>query len=75
MGVTLIIFGIRNPLLWKLIVFQLVTHFLIDVWKGRMNGWFPTLQSPTNKWHWMLLGFDQLLHATVIITMVHYAGR
>ena len=38
-------------LLTVLFLFQLVTHFLIDVWKGRMNGWFPSLQSPANKWH------------------------
>lgn len=49
--------------------FQLITHFLIDVWKGRMNGWFPTLQNPANKWHWIVFGADQLLHAIVIILM------
>jgi len=53
--------------------FQLITHFLIDVWKGRMNGWFPTLQSPANKWHWIVFGFDQFLHALVIIGMSVYA--
>lgn len=56
-----------------LIIFQLATHFLIDVWKGRMNGWFPSLQSPVNKWHWIVFGFDQLLHAIVIIIMAHYS--
>jgi hypothetical protein len=54
-------------LVLKLSLFQLITHFLIDVWKGRMNGWFPALQSPANKWHWIVFGFDQLLHALVII--------
>jgi hypothetical protein len=57
----------------KLYGFQLVTHFLIDVWKGRMNGWFPELQSPANKWHWVVFGYDQLLHAIVIIIMSYYA--
>lgn len=56
-----------------LVIFQWVTHFLIDVWKGRMNGWFPSLQSPANKWHWIVFGFDQLLHALVIIGMSLYA--
>ncbi len=56
-----------------LVIFQWVTHFLIDVWKGRMNGWFPSLQSPANKWHWIVFGFDQLLHALVIIGMSAYA--
>lgn len=58
-----------------LVIFQWVTHFLIDVWKGRMNSWFPALQSPANKWHWIVFGFDQLLHALVIITMSVYAVR
>lgn len=52
-----------------LIIFQWVTHFLIDVWKGKMNHWFPKLQSPANKWHWVMFGFDQLLHTIVIISM------
>lgn len=56
-----------------LILFQIGTHFLIDLWKGRMNGWFPALQSPANKWHWIVFGFDQLLHALVLIAMSVYA--
>ena len=56
------------------IAFQVATHFLIDVWKGRMNGWFTALQSPTNKWHWIVFGLDQYFHAIVIILMVHFIG-
>jgi hypothetical protein len=56
-----------------LVIFQWVTHFLIDTWKGKMNVWFPALQSPANKWHWVVFGFDQLLHALVIIGMSLYA--
>lgn len=63
----------KGHLLLTLFVFQLITHFAIDVWKGRMNGWFPALQSPANKWHWIVFGFDQLLHAIVIIAMSNYA--
>ena len=55
-----------------MITFQVGTHFLIDVCKGRMNGWFPSLQSHANKWHCIVFGFDQFLHGTVIILMVHY---
>lgn len=74
MGIVLTLFGIRGDILWQLIGFQLITHFLIDVWKGRMNGWFPSLQNPANKWYWIIFGFDQLLHAIVIILMVHWTG-
>ena len=68
-----LVFGLSGFKLGTLFGFQLITHFLIDVWKGRMNGWFPTLQSPANKWHWIVFGFDQLLHALVIIGMSLYA--
>lgn len=71
MGLLLGCLGVSNMLL--LMGFQLITHFLIDVWKGRMNSWFPLLQSPANKWHWIVFGFDQLLHAIVIIIMSLYA--
>lgn len=68
-------FNIESLTALYLFMFQLITHFLIDVWKGRMNGWFPSLQSPANKWHWIVFGADQLLHAIVIILMATWAGR
>ena len=57
----------------QLALFQLITHFLIDLWKGRMNGWFPKLQSPANKWHWIVFGADQYLHQLVLIAMAYFA--
>ncbi len=57
----------------KLFLFQLISHFLIDVLKGRLNGWFSSLQSPTNKGHWVVFGADQLAHAIVIILMAQFA--
>ena len=76
MGVFLTVLGYGNLLKFdivdKLMIFQFITHFIIDVWKGRMNGWFPSLQSPANKWHWIVFGFDQFLHAVVIILMVYF---
>ena len=68
-----LVFGFSGLKLAALFGFQLITHFLIDVWKGRMNGWFPALQSPANKWHWIVFGFDQLLHALAIIGRSLYA--
>jgi hypothetical protein len=65
-------FGITGNLLIGLFLFQLITHFSIDLWKGKMNMWFPSLQSPANKGHWIVFGFDQLLHAIVIVVMSSY---
>ncbi len=61
-------------ILW-LSLFQLISHFIIDVWKGRMNGWFPSLQNPANKEHWIIFGLDQYFHAVVIIIMSYYVTK
>jgi len=47
--------------------FQLFTHFCIDVLKGKLNVWFPSLSNPANKGHWYVFGADQLAHQIVII--------
>jgi hypothetical protein len=71
MGIFLGCMGISNTFL--LMGLQLITHFIIDVWKGRMNNLFPELQYPLNKWHWIVFGFDQLLHSIIIILMAYYS--
>lgn len=62
--------GLESGLLAAAI--QLPTHFAIDVWKGRMNGWFEQLQNPANKYHWWIFGIDQWLHQAVIITTAYF---
>lgn len=69
----LVLFTNDLGLVLKLSVFQLATHFLIDLLKGKMNSWFFAIQSPANKWHWFVFGFDQLLHSIVVILMSFYA--
>lgn len=51
-------------------LFMLITHFSIDVVKGRINKYFPSVQQPSNKIHWYIFGADQLLHFIVIIIIV-----
>ena len=53
-----------------LTAFQICTHFSIDVLKGRLNGWFPSLANSTNPYHWWVFGLDQMMHQAVIILMV-----
>jgi hypothetical protein len=50
---------------------MLVSHFLIDVWKGKMNVWFPKLTNTASYYHWYVFGLDQLLHTIVIISIWH----
>lgn len=64
--------SIPMSLWWKMVAFQLLTHFVIDVWKGKMNRWFPFLQNQASRGHWVLFGFDQLLHAVVIVLMSYF---
>jgi hypothetical protein len=74
MGLFLLFFtNLTQFYIIELTAFQLITHFLIDVWKCKMNSWFPSLQSPANKWHWIIFGLDQLFHALVIVKMADYA--
>lgn len=72
MGLALLLFyGFEAA--WAGFAIQLSTHFLIDLWKGKMNEWFPVLQDLANKWHWWVFGIDQQLHIAVIIWMVWLA--
>lgn len=48
---------------------QLLSHFVIDVWKGRMNVWFPQLTNPANVYHWWVFGIDQQMHIAVVILL------
>lgn len=54
-----------------LTIYQLITHSIIDVLKGRCNVWFPNAVNNANKLHWILFGLDQYLHYFVIVTMVY----
>lgn len=48
---------------------QLISHFLIDTLKGKLNVWVPSVANPANKIYWYVFGLDQLLHTLVIILM------
>lgn len=63
-----------TTLLWLLLL-QWVTHFSIDVWKGKMNVWFPALSNPANQFHWIVFGFDQFLHHSIIVLMAYWVNN
>lgn len=70
MGIALYVLH-GSVFLWQLVLFQLVTHFLIDLFKGRLNVCFPRWQNPSNASYWMVFGADQCLHQFVIIVMAY----
>lgn len=49
---------------------ELITHFIIDALKGKLNVWVPSIADPKNKYHWYIFGLDQLLHVYVIVWIV-----
>lgn len=77
MGLFLILYSnyvreIQDKYLWFAVVgLQVIAHFFIDVLKGKINKQFPGVQNPISKQHWIVFGFDQYLHALVIILMTY----
>jgi hypothetical protein len=63
------LFDLKYDLCDTLFLIQLTSHFVIDVVKGKLNYWYPTLSSPSNPYHWYVFGADQLLHTLIIIFM------
>jgi len=51
---------------------QLVSHYFVDLLKGKLNKWLPVLQSPANRSHWYIFGADQFLHQAVIVLTVAF---
>ena len=50
---------------------QLLSHFAIDVLKGKLNVWIPTVSKPMNRSHWYIFGLDQFLHQSIIILTIY----
>ena len=66
-GLCLLIWGVAWSLFLLLMLFELISHFLIDTGKGRLTAHYPILANQQKKPYWMLYGFDQLLHLLVIV--------
>lgn len=75
MCIVMSFYGVSNVQLFACTVLQLVSHFMIDVLKGRCNIWFPVVSSPANKHHWYIFGLDQLLHQAAIIVMAYICSQ
>ena len=61
------IFSNKGDIVVRCFVFELLTHWIIDILKGRLNAWVPSVSQPQNKAHWYIFGLDQLLHQIVLI--------
>ena len=54
-----------------MMLLEVVSHFIIDLGKGLISGHSQVLSDPKKKAYWMLYGFDQLLHLSVLILICH----
>ena len=72
MFLVMVCFGVPLAPLCFLFAAQVWSHALIDTMKGRLTFYFPnTVGNMANKWFWIVMGADQLLHQAVIILMVY----
>lgn len=49
--------------------FEFATHFVIDALRARLGARVPILSDPSQREFWTFLGFDQLLHAAVLVAI------
>lgn len=71
-GICLLLWGVSWNLLLILALVEFVSHFLIDTAKGQLTAHYSILGDIQKKPHWMLYGFDQLLHLLVIVIIWYY---
>lgn len=50
---------------------ELISHFAIDVLKGKLNVWFPSVSNPANKIYWYVFGLDQFAHQIIILLIAY----
>ncbi|QFQ11665.1 DUF3307 domain-containing protein [Pseudoprevotella muciniphila] len=73
MGFCLLLFETAWKILIMLMVFEMLSHFLIDTGKGLIMSHFKIFADNRRKPYWILYGFDQLLHQTIIILIWMFA--
>lgn len=69
MLILLSLYGGSNAVLAICFSIELLSHWVIDILKGKTNVWMPVFANPANKEHWYLFGFDQLCHQLMIIVI------
>lgn len=73
MGCCLLVFGVGCIQLLALVVFEWVSHFLLDTMKAWLSAVNSLLADLRHKPYWMLFGLDQLLHQVVVIVIWYYS--
>ena len=66
-GLCLVCWRVSWKLILLMMLMEVVSHFFIDLGKGLISGHPQVLSDPKKKAYWMLYGFDQLLHLSVLL--------
>ena len=66
----LILLGFNIAICYVIII-QIISHFSVDLLKGKLNARFPSIQNPANTIHWYIFGADQLAHQMIILLMIY----
>jgi hypothetical protein len=67
--------GFNLHLVALAVAIEFVTHFAIDLTRGRLGGRFPKMRDPTNREYWWVLGLDQLAHCLVLVLIAFLVTR
>ncbi len=70
-GLCLVCWRVSWKLILLMMLLEVVSHFFIDLGKGLISGRSQVLSDPKKKAYWMLYGFDQLLHLSVLLLICH----
>jgi hypothetical protein len=54
---------------------QTLLHYFIDLGKAMFGMVFPSVKDSTKYFHWIIFGFDQLLHNLVILAIVKLVSK
>lgn len=59
--------GFQAGLVGPAVAIEFLTHFAIDLARGRLGARFPKIRDSSNRAFWWALGLDQLAHAMVLL--------
>lgn len=79
MGMPLWVMGVWGyfpaSIFMEVFFLQLISHTIIDTLKGRFAKWISITADNTQKWYWIVMGFDQFLHQSIIALMIYILLR
>lgn len=57
------------------VAIEFVSHFAIDLGRGRLGARYPGMKDPADRVFWSVLGLDQLAHSLVLVYIAFMVAR